>query len=206
MTLAGRATKVSEDHAARIGPNAVIRLLEALRAMEPPRVADRIFRSCDVGEYLVCPPSGMVDEREVTALYRALHLELGDDRARTIGRVAGQRTADYLLRYRIPRAAALAMRWMPSRGGAHVLAAAIARHGWTFAGSGLLSVRHGRPVEFSIRGCPLCRGATSKLPYCDFYAATFERLFADLIHPGARAAETACQAAGAAACTFSIGW
>jgi divinyl protochlorophyllide a 8-vinyl-reductase len=76
---------------------------------------------------------------------------------------------------------------LPSRQASRLLAAAIARNGWRFTGTGHFSVQHGRPTTFSISVCPVCRGATSTMPYCDFYAGTFERLFARLIHPRTRA-------------------
>ncbi len=44
-------------------------------------------------------------------------------------------------------------------------------------------------------------------PACDFYAATFERLYARLVHAQTRVKETHGQAMGDPACVFSIsGW
>jgi replicative DNA helicase len=43
-------------------------------------------------------------------------------------------------------------------------------------------------------------------PACDFYAATFERLFAVLVHARARVHEVACEACGDAECRFEIRW
>jgi divinyl protochlorophyllide a 8-vinyl-reductase len=39
---------------------------------------------------------------------------------------------------------------------------------------------------------------------CDFYAATFERLYRELVDPRTTAVETACAAAGAAECVFEL--
>ncbi len=39
-------------------------------------------------------------------------------------------------------------------------------------------------------------------PLCDYYAATFERLFRALVHPRAVVVETACEACGADACRW----
>ncbi|WP_235823343.1 4-vinyl reductase [Azohydromonas sediminis] len=44
------------------------------------------------------------------------------------------------------------------------------------------------------------------MPACDFYAATFERLFRALVHPRASVAETACEACGDDACRFEVRW
>lgn len=75
---------------------------------------------------------------------------------------------------------------LPSRKASRLLATAIARNAWTLAGMGRFSAQHSRPTTFSISGCPICRGATSTMPYCDFYTGIFERLFIRLIHGHAR--------------------
>ena len=82
----------------------------------------------------------------------------------------------------------------------------MASHAWTFAGSGRFSARHGHTTVLSIAACPMCRDQTASEPLCDYYAGTFERLFARLVHPSARARETHCQAMGDAACRFEITW
>jgi divinyl protochlorophyllide a 8-vinyl-reductase len=63
-----------------------------------------------------------------------------------------------------------------------------------------------RPVVLLIEGCPICRGAHAAAPICDYYAATFLRLFTRLVHTRAVVRETACAAAGAGACRFEIDW
>ena len=156
--------------------------------------------------YLSVSPTEMVDEREVTSLHLALISALGDKRARTVGWIAGQRTADYLLRHRIPKPAQLVLRAAPAPLASRMLAAAIAKNAWTFAGSGAFSALHGRPTTFAIKDCPICRGRKSATPACDFYAATFERLYSRLVHPRTRVVETGCEAMGAPACCFTISW
>jgi hypothetical protein len=49
---------------------------------------------------------------------------------------AGQGTADYILAHRIPGPAKALIRALPAPLGARLLTAAIARHAWTFTGSG----------------------------------------------------------------------
>jgi divinyl protochlorophyllide a 8-vinyl-reductase len=87
-----------------------------------------------------------------------------------------------------------------------VLLAAIARHAWTFAGSGEFNAHVGRCVELTLHHNPLCRGWHSEGPACDFYAATFERLFRALVHPRAQVVEVSCEACGADACRFEVRW
>ncbi len=86
------------------------------------------------------------------------------------------------------------------------LTAAMARNAWTFAGTGKFSVKHGNGATLTLRGCPICRGGQTVEPCCDYYAGTFERLYARLVHADARVAETACEAGGAEACVFSVRW
>ncbi len=201
-----RAAAASDNRSGKIGPNAIIRIVEALGEVESPQSVRRIFQASGLDAYLFEQPTEMVDEHEVWRLHRVLHDDLGDDRARAVGRIAGQRTADYLLRCRIPRPAQIALRCCPDRLSSRMLAKAIARNAWTFVGSGMFSARHGRPTLFTIRDCSICRGQRSAEPYCDFYAATFARLYSRLVNESARVTETDCQAMGAPACTFEIAW
>lgn len=193
-------------HAGMIGPNAITRIIDALDAVEGPEPVRRIFRVSRLEAYLFQRPTEMLDEMEVMRLHKVLHRDLGDDRARQVGRIAGQLTAEYLLRHRIPRPAQIALRCSPARLASRILGGAIAGNAWTFVGTGTFSARHGRPTTFTIQNCPICRGQRSAKPYCDFYAGTFERLYARLVNKRARVTETGCQATGAPACTFEITW
>lgn len=148
----------------------------------------------------------MIDEREVANLHQALFQVVGAERARTVGWIAGQRTADYLLRCRIPSLVQLVLRWLPAGAASRVLSAAIARNAWTFVGSGRFSVRHGRPTIFAITDSPICREQNASGSVCDFYAATFERLFVRLVHPQAQVNERSCRVTRGRACLFAISW
>lgn len=196
----------AHEHGARIGPNAITRVAESLAAFESTATLKRIFAAAGISRHLDTPPSDMVDEREVTALHHALRGELGVGRARSVSWAAGRLTAEYLLANRIPQPAQRVLRVMPPAIASRLLLAAIGKHSWTFAGSGIFSARPGHPVILDIEGCPICRNATAPAPLCDFYAATFERLFCELVRADARVVETACSANGAKACTFEIRW
>lgn len=192
--------------AGRIGPNAVIRLAEAATALEGAATATRVFRGAGLEHYLETPPEALVPEAEVAALQAGLRTALGDRRAGTAAWIAGQRTADYVIAHRIPPAVRGLLLMLPAAPASRLLLRAIAAHAWTFVGSGRLTIRPGRPVILSVADCPLCRRAHAPEPVCTFYAATFERLFARLVHPAASARETECSAAGGAACRFTIAW
>jgi divinyl protochlorophyllide a 8-vinyl-reductase len=60
--------------------------------------------------------------------------------------------------------------------------------------------------RLSIANCPLCRGAVFPEPACAYYAATFERIFREVVATSARVSETECQANGAPACVFEVSW
>lgn len=190
---------------ARIGPNAILRIADALPLHAGPEAARRVFARAALAHYLRAPPSGMVPERDVRRLHAALAAECGTAQAREVARDAGHRTADYLLAHRIPRPAQRLLRALPARLAAAALARAIRRHAWTFAGSGRFSFAPGVPTVFSIRGNPLLGGGDVAVA-CDYYAATFERLFVALVHPRARVREVACEARGDDACRFELRW
>jgi divinyl protochlorophyllide a 8-vinyl-reductase len=192
--------------AARIGPNAITRLAEVLPAIAGAERAEQVFAAAGLLGHWRTPPEAMVDEAEVARLHAALRTLLGDGPARTAARAAGARTADYLLAHRIPRLAQAVIERLPAAAAARLLLRAIGGHAWTFAGSGEFRAQAGRPLRFSIRGNPLCRGAAGGAPACSYYAATFERLFRTLVHRSAQVAETACEACGDDACRFEIRW
>jgi divinyl protochlorophyllide a 8-vinyl-reductase len=145
----------------------------------------------------------------VRRLHGVLRETLGDAEARAVARAAGTRTADYLLAHRIPKPVQALLKALPARLSAHLLLAAVRRHAWTFAGSGHFSARAGRPgapVVLAIRDNPLCRDLQTETPACDFYAATFERLFQVLVARRARVVEVACEACGDDECRFEVQW
>lgn len=197
---------VAAPHAEGIGPNAIIRAAEALVEMEGFATAAQVFQAAGIERYLTVPPTDMVPENDVTALHRAMHATLGPARARSAARDAGRRTADYLLANRIPGPVQRLLRILPAAVAAPILLSAIRRNAWTFVGTGDFSATPGNPIRIIIAHCPLCRGAATGEPSCDFYAATFEGLFARLVHPRAAVTETHCVAAGNHCCRFELRW
>ena len=199
-------------HSGRIGPNAITRVAEVLPSRLGSSATWTLFERAGLARYLQQPPERMVDEDEVRTLHATLREQLGGALAREVSRAAGTATADYLLAHRIPRPLQRLLKRMPARAAAWVLLSAITRHAWTFAGSGRFAARAldraqpGSPVVVEIRGNPLCRGLVAEAPACDYYAATFERLFRVLVHPRAAVVETDCEACGGDACRFEIRW
>ncbi len=186
---------------ARIGPNAVWQLLPVLKEAGGAALRDGCLALARCGDF--AGAEGLVPEEPVARLHRAVRMARPGDAA-AILREAGLRTGDYILAHRIPRLAQRALRLSPVRLAAPVLARAIAKHAWTFAGSGQFRVISTAPLVFELRGNPLIRGESSDHALCAWHEGVFERLFRALVHPGARASETACAAAGAPACRFEI--
>jgi divinyl protochlorophyllide a 8-vinyl-reductase len=189
---------------ARIGPNAIIRVAEALIAARGS--AEQVFARAGLTHYLAAPPESMVDEREVIALQQALRAELEPTAAAAIARDAGLRTGDYLLAHRVPKGAQRILKLLPPGPAARILLGAVGKHAWTFSGSGEFRFETGRPVRVTIADCPICRGAVAERPVCDFYSAAFERLFTTLVSRRTRVREVQCQAMGADACVFEMDW
>lgn len=183
---------------ARVGPNAVTRLAEALRTFTDEATTRAVFARAGALELLRSPPESMVDQQAVGRLYGALHamLELSD--AQTVARDAGRRTARYLLAHRIPAVARLVIRLLPQRIASRVLLTAVSKHAWTFAGSGRVDVQHGWPSVVTIHGNPLA------MPGCTWHVAVFDTLFTALVSSRITVTHTHCEHAGADHCRFVI--
>ena len=201
-----------------IGPNAVLRLREALDADCGPDATEALFVAAGQLPMHRVPPTDMIDERAVARLHEALRGRHGLETATRVARRAGDLTADYLLAHRIPAVARWTLPLLPGGVAARALVRAMMGHAWTFAGSGRVAVhwaRTARPqpggapllrLELVIEDCPLCRGANVDGMACEYYAATFERLFRRLVAPAALVREVSCTAAGGDACRFAVWW
>jgi len=195
-----------DAHSARIGPNAIIQTLAALRERVGGAVTEDLLRAAGLSRYSAEAPSAMVPEQDVSELFHALRGRLDESEAAACARLAGDKTAEYILAHRIPRPAQVVLRLLPPRLAGPVLLASIIKHTWTFAGSGSVSVPRRTPVRIVIAGCPVCRGSRAAAPACGYYAATFEGLFRALVTSRARVAEIACEATGAQSCVFEVRW
>jgi divinyl protochlorophyllide a 8-vinyl-reductase len=212
-----------------IGPNAIIRLQEALTASVGGDRARDLFERAGQGRYVAVPPTEMVDETDVTSLYTLLPSRLGSLLAAEVSGRAGMLTGNYLLAHRIPWLVQCLLRWLPAPFAATALIAAIKRHAWTFVGSGHFEVSSmptlvprvpavpgsnnpgnvgGRRPRLLLRvgNCPICRGSAQSSTGCTYYAATFEQIFVALVHPDTQVRETSCQGMGASACVFEVSW
>jgi divinyl protochlorophyllide a 8-vinyl-reductase len=181
-------------------------MAEALARREGAAVCRQVFAAAGVSEHLDRPPVAMVDEAGVARLHREVMHRFGPHKAADIAWEAGTLTGDYLLANRIPRLAQFVLRHLPRALSARILVAAIARHAWTFSGSGRFSFTFDKALYMRIEGSPVCRLLTAQEPACHYFAATFERVFAAMLGPNVRVMETYCEASGADSCRFKVSW
>jgi divinyl protochlorophyllide a 8-vinyl-reductase len=190
----------------KIGPNAVTRVAEALQEMHGAQLCRDVFAAADLERHLQSAPTQMVDEGDAARLHRALVDVLGFEAADRVAHRAGSLTGDYLLAHRIPQAAQRLLRHLPRRLAAALLLRAIARHAWTFAGSGAFSYSFNPALSLRLRGAPVCQLVRNDAPACGYYAATFERVFAAMLGDSTRVIESQCEAQGASQCVFNVSW
>ncbi|MDF1728240.1 MAG: bacteriochlorophyll 4-vinyl reductase [Sulfitobacter sp.] len=174
-----------------IGPNAILQLLQVLESVGGPEASAGILAAAGLRDM----PDGerMIPEGEAARLHRQIR-QSDPDRAPALLAQAGRGTADYILAHRIPAPARLLLRALPMGISAHLLSRAIARHAWTFVGSGQFRVED--PWTYEIAGNPLVAGETSAGCLCYWHAAVFARLYGQLVSKGANCAETRCAAQG----------
>ncbi len=192
---------MSAGTGARIGPNAILQLVPVLDDRLGRASRDALLSLSGINT--LPDGSSMIDERPVARLHQQLR-KTAPDEAPEIARRAGLATGDYILRHRIPRPAQWLLSVLPRFLSARLLAKAIARHAWTFAGSGHFRIVSFSPLVFEIENNPVVRGETSDRPLCAWHAAVFERLYRVLVADSCRASELRCSAQGHTACRFLI--
>lgn len=179
-----------------IGPNAILQLVPVL---DRAGLTDRVLARAGVFE--LPSDAGLMPEAPAARVHQALRAE-DPELAPVLAWEAGVRTARYIMAHRIPPAAQALLRWLPGWLAQPILEKAIARHAWTFAGSGRFAVL-GRGV-FEIADNPIVAREQSPVPLCHWHAAVFETLFSSLVDPRITARETECCATGARACRFEL--
>ncbi|NVO07198.1 MAG: bacteriochlorophyll 4-vinyl reductase [Rhodoferax sp.] len=177
-------------------------MVEALRLQWGAPRTQLLLLGLGLEAYDSVPPKTMVPQAEVVALHQCVYGMVEVQEVKAIAQEAGKRTGDYLLANRIPAAVQWVLKRLPDKLAARVLCKAIAKHAWTFAGSGVFSYAWSPGLVFCIQGSPLCAGIQSAVPVCDYYAATFERIFRAIVNDDWRVVEQSCQATGAPACIF----
>ncbi len=190
---------------ARIGPNAIIQTVAALKEEQGSEEVQRFLVRIGRDDLAAALPTTMVDEQEFINLIAALRAELGLATTRRVLARSGALTAEYVRTNRIPAPARILLPLLPRRLALRILLKAIVGHAWTFAGAGRFSYTlDRRGATLSLGSCPECRGITADEPICDYYVACFQGLLRPLIDPQLTVHERACTAQGAAACRFEV--
>ena len=186
---------------ARIGPNSILQLVPVLDARLGEAARSQLLDA--VGVHRLPADDGLMDEAPAARVHQALrhhYPQLAPDLARE----AGERTADYILKHRIPAVAQRVLRRLPAWLAAPMLASAIEKHAWTFAGSGRFRVVSKQPLVFELVDNPVVRGEQAAAPVCTWHAAVFQRLFNTLVDRNMHCVETRCCACGDDSCRFEL--
>lgn len=164
---------------ALIGPNAVLQMAWAMEGTIGAAAAREVLEVAGIDAL----PSGeaMISEAEALRLHQALVM-LHPDAAEGIADQAALGTADYIIANRIPRFAALALRWLPAPIAARLLMRAIERHAWTFVGAGAFIVTG--PWQFTIDRSQAGDRTAPPETLFRWYAAVFARLYSRLVRAG----------------------
>lgn len=182
-----------------IGPNAILQFLPLLDRLGGPERRAQMLAAAGIFE--VPDGQSMIPETDAARLHRQLRLD-APELAPRLSEAAGIETANYILAHRIPQAAQVVLKALPPPLAARVLSQAIARHAWTFAGSGAFRVAG--PWRFEIADNPLIRGERSEVCLCDWHAAVFARLYGVLVSAKAQCREVQCAAQGGPVCRFEL--
>ena len=190
-----------DGYAARIGPNSVLQLVPLLDEHLGTDARDALMKIA--GLATMPRDDGLMEETPAARLHQAVRAHYPAE-APLLTREAGERTADYIIRHRMPVAALHVLRRLPPWLSGPLLASIIERHAWTFAGSGSFRVQSRRPLVFELEDNPVVRGETASGPICHWHAAVFERLFRRIVDSHVTCVETQCCAAGASSCRFEL--
>jgi len=184
---------------ARIGPNALIQTVRALRDHYAEDNLYAILNTHDQTYLLEREPTEMVMEQEFSELVDSLCCHLDNNTAHNILKVSGQYTADYLLAHRIPGFFQKLLKILPKRLALRALLTAIGMHAWTFAGSGTFTYTVGQRSELVVTS-PIQPGETVS----GFYGGTFEHLIHTLIDSDAQIDMTLSHSSGTTRCTYTV--
>jgi divinyl protochlorophyllide a 8-vinyl-reductase len=172
------ATESTSAQTARIGPNALIQTVHALRDIdELPRI-EAFLTDLDERTVLTDPPQTMVNEQRFARLIDALVQAYGLKIACDVLQRSGEYTADYVLANRIPGVFQMMLKPLPKRLSLRLLLLAIRQHAWTFTGSGEFDYTMSHPPQLTVHSHLYPLEASRA-----YYGGAFKRLFRVLVHP-----------------------
>lgn len=195
-----RAQHQFELSIVRIGPNTVMRTLQAMRELEGASAATQLASAARLPPI---PTDQMIPEAWFVRTIEALRTQLPSERAERVLARAGRLTSDYVRAHRIPPFARRLLGMLPVRIGLPRLLAAIKRHAWTFVGAGSFQVLGPFPGTLILRNAPTCR-TTDPTFGGSYYSAAFEGLL-QIVSDRLRVREVECgRETGKHVCRFDI--
>lgn len=187
---------------AKIGPNALIQTVRAVREAYDEAVLLRILRQSGQTNLLDHEPAQMVAESEFAALVAALTDQLGAAAARRVLHRSGELTAAYLLQHRIPAPFQRLLKILPRNPALKLFLFAIGKHAWTFVGSGTFTYHVGTETRLQI-----VSGIQPAEVVSSFYGGTFEYLLRALIDPCTQVQpESTAAAPQTAKCIYKVSY
>lgn len=191
-------SRTEQSPAGRIGPNAIIQLIEPLRTDYDDGFCQHVFAQAGLAEFLRNPATDMVPEWTVSALFKVIRAELSAEQADKLLAQGGFGTAHYVMRHRIPALVRGLLKFLPATLSGPLLLKAISRNAWTFAGSGQFIARTGGVHQVSIGNNPIAT------PGCPWHRAVFTTLFREMVSPHTQVRHTQCLGQGDTLCVFEI--
>lgn len=192
------------EHHGRIGPNAIIQTVQALKERYGIPQTETLLRRIGHAALITTLPHEMIDEQDFLVLMQALRAQLGLAETGEILQRSGQLTAGYVLANRIPAPVRLLLKLLPPGLALPMLLTAVKKHAWTFVGTGEFSYVLGKKPQLFIVNCVECRGVQADAPICRFYQGAFEGLLRALVSARTQVRETSCGACGEERCTFAV--
>lgn len=189
---------------ARIGPNSIIQTVAAARAQYGDETVADWLRRTGRGHLLDAMPDHMLPESEFGDLIADLRFWLGLSAVADVLAQSGDLTAQYVATHRVP----VPIRWLlprlPVGLALRLFLPAIARHAWTFAGSGRFGYTLQPAWRLTLADSVEARGVRATEPVCAYYRAAFEGLLRRVVCDRLRVHEVACRAMGASRCEFAV--
>ena len=188
----------------QIGPNSIIQTVAAAREQYGDEAVTAWLRRTGRAHLLEAMPDHMLPESEFGALIDDLRQWLGISAAMQVLARSGDLTANYVATNRVPGFIRLLLPRLPVGFALRMFLPAIARHAWTFAGSGRFGYTLQPVWRLTLADSVEARGVQAHEPVCAYYRAAFEGLLRRVVCDRLRVEEVACRAMGAVQCEFHV--
>jgi len=161
----------------RIGPNALIQTINALREFYIESQIASMLRQSNQDYLLHQSPQEMIEEGEFDRLALNLCDHIGVMPTRKVLQRSGELTADYLLAHRIPKPFQELLKVLPRQLALRLLFMSMSQNAWTFIGSGEFTY----DMSGHMPVVKITSDFASMEAACGFFGGTFEHLIRKLI-------------------------